>query len=141
MLSQWPSPEALIVLAGGNDLGRIKTWELICEMKRDLSSFKLLFPSTVIIFSEIVPRLIWSELSNLHYIDKIRKRVNRTICNLVISQGGFSYRHVELEGFLPGLYGLDFVHLSEVGLDIFIVGLQNMIEQAAAFWGLQPLSS
>lgn len=136
---QWPSPDILIIHAGANDLGRVKSWDLMCEVKRDLSSFKLLFPFTVLVFSEMIPRLLWSNYSSLHYLDKIRKRLNRTIRNSVISLGGLSYRHVDLEGFLPGFYRVDFVHLSDVGIDIFILGLQNMIEQATVLGGLQPL--
>lgn len=45
--------------------------------------------------------------------------------------GGLSYRHVDLEGGYPGLYRPDGVHLSEVGIDIFNLGLQNGIEMAA----------
>lgn len=86
-------------------------------MQRDLSCFKLLFPFTVI-FSEMVPRLLWTGSSNLHYLDKIRKRLNRTIRN---SLGGLSYHHLDLEGSLPGLYRADLVNLSDVGLDIFMV--------------------
>lgn len=46
---------------------------------------------------------------------------------------------MDLEGFLLGFYRVNFVHLSDVGIDIFILGLQNMIEQATVLGGLQPL--
>lgn len=49
--------------------------------------------------------------------------------------GGFSYRHSDLEGFLQGLYRGDLVHLSDVGLDIFNTGLQNILERVMAFGG------
>lgn len=49
---------------------------------------------------------------------------------------GFSYRHVDLEFFLQGLYREDWINLSKIGLDIFNLGLQSMVEKAAAFfWG------
>lgn len=46
--------------------------------------------------------------------------------------GGFSFCYVHLEFFFPGLYREDGVHLSDIGLDIFNSGLQDMVEKAAS---------
>lgn len=117
--NQWLSTEVVIIHAGGNDLGRVRTWDLLCEMKRNLASFKLLFPHATIAFLEMLPRLLWMASSNLCYLEKIRKRLNRTIHNSLVSLGGMSYRHYNLEGFFAGFYRSDLVHLSDVTLDIF----------------------
>lgn len=117
------------------DLGKVKTWDLLCEIKQDLYSFKVLFPQTIFAFSEMVPRLLWSPFGKLFYLDKMRRRLNRTIHNFLIQSKGFSYRHFELEGFIPGLFRPDLVHLSNIGLDIFNMGLQSMVEQATVFLG------
>ena len=45
---------------------------------------------------------------------------------------GFSYRHADLEGGIPGFYRSDLIHLSEVGLDLFNLGLQTCVEMAVA---------
>lgn len=60
----------------------------------------------------------------------MRKRVNRALEKCMPLLNGLSYRHVDLEGGYPGLYRPDGVHLSEVGLDIFNLGLQYSIESA-----------
>lgn len=57
---QWPSPDILIIHAGANDLGRVKSWDLMCEVKRDSTCLKLLFPFMVLVFSEMIPRLLLS---------------------------------------------------------------------------------
>lgn len=58
LLGQWSSPDVFIIHAGTNDLGKVKTWDFICEIKRDVSPFELLFPLTVMVFLEMVPRLL-----------------------------------------------------------------------------------
>lgn len=48
---------------------------------------------------------------------------------------GWSFRHLDLEGFIPGLYRMDIVQLSDIGLDIFNAGLQSVIDRAVFFYG------
>ena len=134
----WPAPQILVMHAGANDLGKFGTWDLLCEMKRDLNLIKLMFPSAVLAFSEMIPRLLWSPLSGLFYLDKIRRRLNRTMHSFLTTAGGVSFRHSELEGFIPGLFRKDKVHLSPIGLDIFNMGLQSLIESATVLGGPQP---
>lgn len=132
--------QILVIHAGANDLGKMGTWELLCEMKRDLYAIKLVFPSAILAFSEMIPWLLWLSFGNLFYLDRIRRRLNRTIHRFLISSGGLSFRHSELEGFVPGLFQEDMVHLSMIGLDIFNMGLQNLIELATVVGGPQPVA-
>lgn len=70
----WPLPSILLVHLGGNDLGNTRTLDLLSSIKRDLSCFHLTSPDTIIVFSEIVPRLSWLS-SPLHRVmEKMRKR-------------------------------------------------------------------
>ena len=129
----WPMPSILVIHLGGNDLGKCKTLDLLFKIKGDLQRFGLAFPGTVVAFSEIIPRLSWLSSEQRRVMEKMRKRVNRALEKYMPQIGGFSYRHVDLEGGYPGLYRRDGVHLSEVGVDIFNVGLQNIVEKAATF--------
>lgn len=115
---------------GGNDLGRIKTLDLLFMIKHDLQRFKFTFPKTTIIFFEIVPRLTWYS-PDLKPLEKIRKRTNRFVEKFMPDVYGFSFRHFELEGGISGLYRQDGIHLSDIGLDILNLGLQSCIEMAA----------
>ena len=64
-------------------------------------------------------------------MERMRKRVNRAMEKYMPTIGGLSYRHIDLEGGVPGFYRSDGVHLSEIGLDLFNLGLQSGIEMAA----------
>ncbi|XP_040266399.1 uncharacterized protein LOC120981017 isoform X2 [Bufo bufo] len=133
-LRSLPQPDVLIIHAGGNDLGKIKTLDLMEHMKSDLFQIKSLIPEVILIFSEIIPRLIWKS-DQYGFMEKIRKRVNRSLEKFLPSLNGWSIRHTELEGFIAGLYRNDLVHLSDIGLDIFNSGLQDMIDKAVVFRG------
>lgn len=139
--SIWPAPVVLVIHLGANDIGKVRTWELLCEMKNDFCAIKLLFPRSILAFSEMVPRLLWSPWGNFFYVDKIRRRLNRTIHNFLASSGSLSFRHLELEGFIPGLFREDLVHLSDIGIDIFSMGLQSLIENAMVLGGPQPAAA
>lgn len=116
----------------GNDLGKVKTLDLLFMIKQDLQRFCITSPGTTLVFSEIVPRLSWLSSDQRRVMEKMRKRVNRALEKCMPLINGLSYRHVDLEGGYPGLYRPDGVHLSEVGLDIFNLGLQYSIESAVA---------
>lgn len=105
LASIWPFPHILVIHAGANEIGRIKTWELLCKIKRDLVAIKLFQ-------KQWVPRLIWSSSSNLFYVDRIRRCLNRTIHNFLVSWGRVSFCHIDLNSFFSGLFWHDLVHLS-----------------------------
>lgn len=132
LCSYWPTPSVIIIHAGGNDIGHIKSIELMFAMKRDFQSFKLSFPHCVCVFSESVPRLLWFSSPQLKPLEKVRRCINRFLETCMPSIGGFSYRHIDLEGGMPGLYRSDSIHLSDVGLDLFNLGLQSCVEMATA---------
>lgn len=126
-----PHPDILIIHLGGNDVGKSSTLDLIFLIKHDLQHIHLIFPGTRIIFSEIIPRLVWLSFSENRSLEKIRRRVNHSIAKFMPTLSGLSYRHTELEGGFSGLYRQDGIHLSDIGLDIFNMDFQNMIERAA----------
>lgn len=77
----------------------------------DLYRFKLTSPNTTIIFSEIVTRLSWLYSLQCQVMEKMRKRINRVLEKYLPLLDGFSYRHIDLEGGIAGLYRQDRVHL------------------------------
>lgn len=131
--SSFPVPDILILHVGGNDVGRMQTLLLLAELKRLFLLLQHAFPRCCLVFSEVIPRLRWS-LPEERFFDKIRKRLNRAMMVFLRSVGGFSYRHTLLEGFEPGLFRADKVHLSDIGLDIFNCDVEEMVEKAAARW-------
>lgn len=68
----WLVPDVLILHAGGNDLGKVNTLNLMWAIKKDIASLKCIFPDAVICFPEIVPRLLWSS-SDFTLVEKKSK--------------------------------------------------------------------
>ncbi|XP_077140620.1 uncharacterized protein LOC143805314 isoform X3 [Ranitomeya variabilis] len=130
--SKFPSPDVIIIHLGGNDIGKLATVGLLFLMKQNFLELRIMFPNTILIFSEIVPRLLWLKSEDLKFCEKIRKRLNRSMSKFMPSIGGLSFRHVDLEGGVPGLFQNDWVHLSEIGTDIFNLNLKAMVELALA---------
>lgn len=135
--ASYPIPVILIIQAGGNDVGQMQTLLLLAGFKRLFLLLQTSFPQTVfflllLYFSEVIPRFRWR---NPHesFFDRIRKRVNRSMMVFLRAVGGFSFRHELLEGFEPGLFWADGVHLSDIGLDIFNCNLEVMVKKAAAW--------
>ena len=129
LVESGPSPDVIVIHGGGNDVG--KQLELLLMFKNDFHLLQKHFPRARLIFSEIVPRLIWLSAGKQRNLEKIRRRINHAMEKFMPKLGGFSFRHTELEGGFPGLYRQDGIHLSDVGLDIFNSDIQTMIEKAA----------
>lgn len=127
-------PNILIVHVGADFLGRLNTIKLIGQLKQELFNIHTLFNRSLLIFSEMFPLLAWSYDSS-SFLEKIRKRVNRSISKFMPLVQGFSFRHSDLEGFLPGFYMHDEVTLSPVGLDLFNLGVSSMLEEGLRFLG------
>ncbi|XP_031760268.1 uncharacterized protein LOC101734168 isoform X2 [Xenopus tropicalis] len=123
-------PIVLVVHAGGNDLGTVKVAELITLIKSDLERCASLFTKVVIVWSEIVPRLVWRGARKFAAIDQARKLLNARISRFVRSKGWVAWRHCHLEGDTYRFLTQDGVHLNDIGHDIFLSGLQDGIERA-----------
>lgn len=104
MYQVWPPPSILVIHLGGNDLGNIRTLDLLFGIKQNLHRFKLRSPYTVIVFSEILPRLSWFSSLQQKVMQKMRKRINRAMAKYMPLIGGLSYRHVDFEGGIQGFY-------------------------------------
>ncbi|OCT55830.1 hypothetical protein XELAEV_18003287mg, partial [Xenopus laevis] len=127
----FPKPDIIIVHLGGNDIGKVKTLDLINFMKRDLTQLRLTFNDVLVVFSEVIQRLVWVQFPYLKPLERVRKKINRALFKFMPLLGGFSFRHTELEDGCPGLYRDDLVHLSGIGLDILNSDFQDMVERAA----------
>lgn len=104
MAYSYPLPDILIIHLGGNDIGSQNTLNLIFQIKHYLRFIKALYPNSVVIFSEIIPRLKGLRSDVFRPFEKIWKRINRVVEKFISLGYGVSYRHLELEGGVPGLY-------------------------------------
>lgn len=130
----YSAPNIVILHLGEDAIGRVKTLMLLADFKQELVSIHRLLPGSVLIFSEVLPRIDWS-FPTTNFFDKIRRRFNKSMEKFFPLLDGFSFRHKDLEGFLPGFYLHDGHVLSEVGLDIFNLGIQEMVEMGLRRFG------
>ncbi|XP_040209667.1 uncharacterized protein LOC120940724 [Rana temporaria] len=131
---RWPVPDIIVLHLAGNDLGRHRTLDIIAHIKGDFLSIHSVLPNCVLVYSEIIPRLLWFS-TQFNKFEKVRKNVNRAVSKFMPSINGLSFRHVDLEGGVQGFYRPDGIHLSDVALDIFNLNLQSCVEMAVGRLG------
>ncbi|OCT68288.1 hypothetical protein XELAEV_18039587mg, partial [Xenopus laevis] len=134
MKARWGFPATILIHLSGNDIGKGRNIYLIRNIKRDLAQIKFIFPNTVIIWSEVVPRLVWLQDAGFHPLKRCRKTRNFTISKFSKTVNILVYRQYELEQGYEGLYCSDRLHLSKISFDILNMGFQNAIERALHVW-------
>lgn len=95
-----------------------------------MERFKSFFQDLILVWSEIIPRVVWSGARNHAAIERARRLINSRVSRWVRSAGGVVVRHRQLEGDNRQLISDDNVHPNDIGLDIFLSGLQDGIERA-----------
>ncbi|KAG9482595.1 hypothetical protein GDO78_011331 [Eleutherodactylus coqui] len=130
-IRRWtPRTVVLLIHAGGNDMGSTKVGELIALMRQDMGHFRRFFKNVVLVWSDIISRRVWRGERNPGGIERARKGANLKMSQLMPLIGGVAVRHWELEGQNAHLLKEDGENLNEVGLDIFLSGLQDGLEAA-----------
>ncbi|XP_066462228.1 serine/arginine repetitive matrix protein 1-like isoform X2 [Eleutherodactylus coqui] len=130
-IRRWtPRTVVLLIHAGGNDMGSTKVGELIAFMRQDMGHFRRFFKNVVLVWSDIISRGVWRGERNPGGIERARKGANLKMSQLMPVIGGVAVRHWELEGQNAHLLKEDGENLNEVGLDIFLSGLQDGLEAA-----------
>ncbi|KAM3926882.1 uncharacterized protein RB166_009719 [Leptodactylus fuscus] len=128
-------PVILVIHAGGNDLCFVRMAELLAVMRSDFERLPGFFSESVLVWSEIIPRVHWHGSRDAESAERCRRSVNSRMARFVRSRGGVVVRHRQLEGDNSRLLREDGVHPNDIGLDIFLSGLQDGIEQALFLLG------
>ncbi|XP_073517775.1 uncharacterized protein [Phyllobates terribilis] len=124
------SPLILVLHAGGNDLCSFHLAELLTIMRSDVDKFHRLFPELTLIWSEVMSRVAWQGARDVAAVERSVRTLNARLSRFIRFKAGVVMRHHQLEGDNSSLMLPDGVHLTEIGLDIFLSGLQDSIEQA-----------
>ncbi|KAM4021794.1 uncharacterized protein ACNLHF_027113 [Anomaloglossus baeobatrachus] len=120
----------LVIHAGENDLCFLKIAELMTLMRADLERIIGFFGEVVLVWSEMIPRVTWQGARDAKAIEQACRTINFWLSRFVRSKSGVVVCHMQLEGDNRQLMGPDGIHLNEIGLDIFISGVQDGVEQA-----------
>ncbi|CAJ0965218.1 unnamed protein product, partial [Ranitomeya imitator] len=119
------SPAIVVIHAGGNDLASSPLAELLTLIRSDMDKFPSFFPAMRLVWSEVIPRLVWRGARELNAMERSRRTLNQRISRFVRFKNGVVVRHHRLEGDNSGFLLPDRVHLNEAGLDIFLNGLRE----------------
>lgn len=67
-------------------------------------------------------------------VSRARRKINRDVSKFMVRHGGLAIRHVELEFEKWRYLRADGVYLHEVGIDMWVFGLQEGIQRALRVW-------
>ena len=127
-------PDVLVLHVGGNDLGIRPIGDLITAVKADVLTFRAAYPGMLLVWSDIIARTTWRMARSVCRLNKGRIKVNKAIGRFVARHGGLVIRHIELEEDV-GLYLRgDGIHLSDVGMELWFLDLQEGIQRALRVW-------
>lgn len=124
-------PKMIIIHVGGNNVVDTKMQKMKRIMKRDFNNLFKMFPSTLIVWSEILPRLTWKYAppnSDWKCWEKKRIRFNQLGRQMVSTNSNGKVLMHEVTVDCPGLFINDGCHLSDVGNALFCNSLQGGIE-------------
>ena len=121
-------PSAIVIHCGGNDIVDSYNGSLLFNIRNTFLYFKSIMPNTLLIWSYILPRLFWLNGDDHSKIDKTRRRLNRGVRSFIVKLGEKAIQHLDFDDHHETLFDNDEVHLSFIGLDIFINALQTGIE-------------
>ncbi|KAM4020116.1 uncharacterized protein ACNLHF_000667 isoform 3-T3 [Anomaloglossus baeobatrachus] len=127
-------PDVLLIHLGGNDLAIRTSRHLVRNIKLDMLNLWRSYPETVVVWSDIVARQMWRTARSVARINNTRIKVNKKITKFVLENGGVAIRHQMLENTKEQFWRDDKVHLNDIGLDIWMLGIQEGVERAIKLW-------
>ncbi|XP_075047299.1 uncharacterized protein LOC142107394 [Mixophyes fleayi] len=100
-------PDILVVHLGGNDIGQMKSLELIINIRDDILTASEYWPSIKFCWSYIVPRRTWRSDLPPTAISSVVRKVNQVASKIFRQAGGFSISHPLLKAEYIHLFRLD----------------------------------
>lgn len=125
-----PQPQVLLIHLGRNDLGFVRGKALIMQVIEDFKVSRSRWPDVWVIWSTIVPRMSRRNAIEPRIMKNAKKNANREIGRAKCGGLGQFLPHPELCIDTPELYLSEGVHLSELGLDIFLRDLQQGLQES-----------
>ena len=110
-----PHPAYIVLHLGANDVTELSSYAWRNEMEISVLYLKVKYPDTRIIWSDMLPRQQWRNVSNCRVVEEARVRCQ--LRAVILREGGAVIKHETLS---KGAYlAPDGVHLSEEGQRIF----------------------
>ena len=99
-------------------------------MRLSLTKLATLLGGGEVVWSEIIPREQWRGARSTAAIEMSRRRINRSLQKFTAQQGLGFIRHSLLGRHAYGNFELDGVHLSDLGMDVFLLNIKVALEGA-----------
>lgn len=96
---------------------------LVIQAWDDIKAIKRLWLSVVILWSAMIPRLVWRGAGYHRGVKRAKQKANKENKRSLEEGLGLFIPHLELRVECLQLYCKDGVHLSDTGLDIFLADL------------------
>ena len=115
----------LVIHLGGNDLARHCGKALILDVLRDLKWLRPTCTARSIIWSTIIPHMVWRDAQKFLPVNAVQRSVNREICRVFCSSLGSVIGHQRTQLDRPEFFWTDGVHISDDGLDVFLEDIKG----------------
>lgn len=122
-------PKIILIHLGGNDLHRFSLFKLRRLINREIDFLFSTFPSTIVIWCDIIQRRSWrgnGQKINI-VMEKKRRRVNGFGKKAIGTNSRGRSCHVDIDYATVGFYRQDGVHLSDVGLEMLLDTIQDVL--------------
>jgi len=126
MLRYENPPDLIIIHIAGNDIGNVRLGYLQFLLKNIFLWLWDKCPGSLVVWSQILPRLNWRFSTNTQAMDRARRRLNSTIAKFVLSRGGCYIHYPDLKADGKLLIE-DGVHLTLLGNEVFLNIVQGAI--------------
>ncbi|XP_078530633.1 uncharacterized protein LOC144817736 isoform X4 [Lissotriton helveticus] len=120
-------PDVLLIHLGENDLCEEKGVVLMRAMKKDLVRLKEQWAACHVLWTELVPRRVWTGALNPKAIDRARRKVNLEISRFCRHLGFGRVMHKELRFEAVEFFRDDGVHLSRIGMDLYLLEIREVL--------------
>ena len=127
LLSLEDPPNYILFHIGGNDLGCKKLGYLHYLLERFLSWLSKTMPDSMLMWSQILPRLNWRYSNNLAVMDKCRRRLNSSNGAHINRNRGCYICYPDFKA-TKQFISTDGVHLAKPGNAIFLNTIQGGLE-------------
>lgn len=123
-----PPPKVILINLGGNDLCCAGILRIFSWIRQGIDYIVSAYPSVQLIWCDILQRLHWGDSRAVDIvIESKRRRVNRYGHERVMQCSNGHILSHDIDYQTPGFFRADGVHLSEVGLEMYIDASRDKI--------------
>ena len=112
---------------GGNDLVSTHLGKLTKQAQSDVRALATLCPETMLIWSDVLPRIRYRGAFKHNKVEKTRKTSNSSMRAYTRKMGGKSVRHHQIQWNMNQQFRPDGVHLNDLGNDVLIGNFHDSI--------------